>query len=146
MRSILCLESADSDVIMAAADAAAQRNQARVSIALVGMDGYLLRFKRLHQAAPASCEIAIAKARMAALSGKATADLEASINTNRPALLQLSMALNQPAVSMGGGLPLMAGDQCLGAVGVSGMTPAEDSAIASAGVQALRELLAVTTD
>ncbi|MFZ9849003.1 MAG: heme-binding protein [Vulcanococcus sp.] len=42
---------------------------------------------------------------------------------------------------MGGGLPLLHGEQCLGAIGVSGMTPELDAAIAAAGVAVLAELI-----
>ena len=65
------------------------------------------------------------------------ADLEASINGERPALLQLAGLFGQPAAAMAGGLPLLQEDSCLGAIGVSGMTPEIDSSIATAGVKGL---------
>ena len=37
-----------------------------------------------------------------------------------------------------GGIPLVIGGQCVGAIGVSGETPAEDEAIALAGADATR--------
>jgi len=40
-------------------------------------------------------------------------------------------------VAMGGGLPLLHNGVCIGAVGVSGMTPELDAAIAAAGANAL---------
>jgi glc operon protein GlcG len=42
---------------------------------------------------------------------------------------------------MGGGIPLVVDGQCLGAIGISGMTPDQDIAIAEAGVQAFLTLL-----
>ena len=39
---------------------------------------------------------------------------------------------------MAGGLPLLQGGHCLGAIGVSGMTPDVDASIAAAGAAALR--------
>jgi glc operon protein GlcG len=74
---------------------------------------------------------------MAALNGKPTAALEASINAERPALLQLAGLFGQPAAAMAGGLPLLQEDSCLGAIGVSGMTPEIDSSIAAAGINGL---------
>jgi glc operon protein GlcG len=82
----------------------------------------------------------MAKARMAALNGKPTADQEAAINSSRPALLQLAGVFKEGAVAMGGGLPLLVNGSCIGAVGVSGMTPDLDAAIATAAAAALSSL------
>ena len=79
----------------------------------------------------------MAKARMAALNGKPTADQEAAINGARPALLQLAGVFKEAAVAMAGGLPLVVNGNCIGAVGVSGMTPDLDAAIAAAAAAAL---------
>lgn len=131
------LELADCRAVATASHLSADQHQACVSIAVVDAGGHLLLLERRDGASPASAEAAIAKARMAALNGKPTAALEASINGERPALLQLAGLFGQPAAAMAGGLPLLQGDSCLGAIGVSGMTPDVDSAIADAGVQAL---------
>ncbi|MCX5947169.1 MAG: heme-binding protein [Cyanobacteria bacterium] len=80
---------------------------------------------------------ALAKARLAAFNGKPTEAMEAAINGERPALMQLSGAMGEPSLAMAGGLPLLALGVCLGAVGVSGMTPDLDGAIAAAGAAAL---------
>jgi uncharacterized protein GlcG (DUF336 family) len=74
---------------------------------------------------------------MAALNAKPTEVMEAAINGERPALMQLSGAMGEPTLAMAGGLPLLHQGVCLGAVGVSGMTPAVDGAIATAGAAAL---------
>ena len=108
-----------------------------MSVAVVDGGGHLLAFQRLDGASISSAETAIAKARMAALCGKPTAEMEASINGSRPGLLQLAGLLQQPSAAMAGGLPFLIGSSCIGAIGVSGMTPDLDAAIASAGLQAL---------
>jgi glc operon protein GlcG len=131
------LELADCRAIAAVSHRAADQHQAPVSIAVVDSGGHLLLLERRDGASPASAEAAIAKARMAALNGKPTAAMEASINNDRPALLQLAAVLGQPAVAMAGGLPLLQDGICIGAIGISGMTPELDSAIAAAGVSAL---------
>jgi len=41
-------------------------------------------------------------------------------------------------VAMGGGLPLLHNGLCIGAIGVSGMTPDLDAAIAATGAAALQ--------
>lgn len=137
MRQQPLLELADCRAIAAASHQAADQLQACVSIAVVDSGGHLLLLERRDGASPASSEAAVAKARMAALNAKPTAALEASINGTRPALLQLAGLLGQPAAAMAGGLPLLHSGTCLGAVGVSGMTPDIDCAIADAGVAAL---------
>ena len=141
MKQILSLTLADSEVIVAAAEITAGSSDACVSIALIGGDGHLLLLKRLDGAPAASCDVAIAKARMAALSGKSTESMEAAINTNRPALLQLCEVMGPSAAAMTGGIPLLTRNQCLGAIGVSGMTPEQDLAIATAGAEAFWKLL-----
>jgi glc operon protein GlcG len=137
MRHQPLLELADGRAITDASHRAADAHQASVSIAVVDSGGHLLMVERRDGASPASVETAIAKARMAALNGKPTAAMEASINGERPALLQLAGLLGQPAAAMAGGLPILLEGLCLGAVGVSGMTPDVDSAIATAGLNAL---------
>ena len=142
MRTIPQLEHSDARAIVDAAQQAAVVNgdaagPARVSIAVVDAGGHLLLFVRRDGASAASAETAIAKARMAALNGKATAVVEQAINGERPALLQLAGLFGQPAVAMAGGIALRVDGCCLGAIGVSGMTPTTDLAIAEAGSAAL---------
>lgn len=136
MRRNLCLELADSQAIAEAALQQARQRGGGISVAVVDGGGQLLLALRLDGAAPVSAEAALAKARLAALSGKASASFEEAINGPRPALAQLTGAISQPAAAMTGGLPLIAGGQCIGAIGVSGRTPPEDGAIAAAGVAA----------
>lgn len=139
------LDLADARSIAAAARAEAERRGAAVSIAICDAGGHLLLLERLDGASPASTEAAAAKARMAALNGKPTAEQEQAINGERPALLQLSGLFGQPAVAMAGGLPLQLNRQTLGAVGVSGMTPEVDGAIGAAGVAVLAALSNAST-
>ena len=137
MRSALALELADAERLLAAAQAEARRDGSPVAAAVVDGGGRLLAFRRLDGASPAAAEAAIAKARMAALSGNDTAGQEAAINGERPALLQLAGALGQPAAAMGGGIALRWRGELLGGLGVSGMTPQRDGQIAAAGAAAL---------
>ncbi|MFM2174185.1 MAG: hypothetical protein RLZZ54_2112 [Cyanobacteriota bacterium] len=140
MRSIQALELDDCRRIAAAAEAIAAQHQATVSLAICDGGGHPLLLVRLDGASPSSAAVAMAKARMAALNGKPTADQEAAINSSRPALLQLAGVFKEGAVAMGGGLPLLVNGSCIGAVGVSGMTPDLDAAIATAAAAALSSL------
>lgn len=138
MRNVAALELADCRRIAAAAEAIAAQNQATVSLAICDAGGHPLLVVRLDGASPSSTAVAMAKARMAALNGKPTADQEAAINGPRPALLQLAGVFKEAAVAMGGGLPLLHNGTCIGALGVSGMTPDLDGAIAAAAAAALQ--------
>jgi glc operon protein GlcG len=137
MRLISLLELDDCRAIVIAAQVEADRRGAVVSLAVVDSGGHPLLLERRNGASPASVEAALAKARMAALNGKPTEAMEAAINGERPALMQLSGAMGEPTLAMAGGLPLLHEGICLGAIGVSGMTPDVDGAIAAAGVAGL---------
>jgi glc operon protein GlcG len=137
MRLISLLELDDCRAIVTAAQVEADRRGAVVSLAVVDSGGHPLLLERCDGASPASVEAALAKARMAALNGKPTEAMEAAINGERPALMQLSGAMGEPTLAMAGGLPLLHEGICLGAIGVSGMTPDVDGAIAAAGVAGL---------
>lgn len=139
MRLAPSLELNDSQAILDAALTHARRLGGGVSVAVVDGGGQLLLALRLDGAAPVSAEAALAKARLAALSGKASATFEEAINGPRPALGQLTAAISQPAAAMAGGLPLITAGRCIGAVGVSGRTPTEDGSIAAAGVVAFED-------
>jgi uncharacterized protein GlcG (DUF336 family)/catechol 2,3-dioxygenase-like lactoylglutathione lyase family enzyme len=137
MRPALALELADAERLLAAALAEALRDGSRVAAAVVDGGGRLIAFRRLDGASAAAADAAIAKARMAALSGNDTAGQEESINGERPALLQLAPVLGQPAAAMAGGIALRWQGELLGGLGVSGMTPQRDAQIAAAGAAAL---------
>ena len=139
MRHDPSLELADCRALSDAALERARQLGGGVSVAVVDGGGQLLLALRLDDASPVSAEAALAKGRLAALSGKASASFEDAINRNRPALAQLTTAISQPAAAMAGGLPLMVAGRCIGAIGVSGRTPSEDGAIATAGVAAFEE-------
>jgi glc operon protein GlcG len=138
MRQIPLLELNDCRALVSAGQAEAERRGAVVSLAVVDAGGHPLLLERRDGASPASAAAALAKARMAALNGKPTADLEAAINGPRPALQQLAATLGTPAAAMAGGLPLLLNGHCLGAIGISGMTPDVDIAIATAALTAFR--------
>ena len=141
MRNLPQIELADARALLATAASAARRHGAQVSLALVDAGGHGLLLERLDGASPASAAVALGKARMAALSGKPSLELEAAINQGRPALLQLAGALGPPALAMAGALPLLWQGRCLGAVGVSGATPELDGQIAAVAVAAWHLLL-----
>ncbi len=133
MKTISTLELADIKKIAAAAEAEALQHQWAVTIAIVDAGGHLLWLQRLDGAAPVSAHIAPAKARTAALGRRESKVYEDIINNGRTAFL------SAPEIDglLEGGVPILQGGQCLGAVGVSGVKSTEDAQIAKAGIAAL---------
>ncbi len=127
------LEFADVKTIAAAAEAEALKNHWAVTIAIVDAGGHLLWLQRLDGAAPVSAHIAPAKAHSAALGCRETKGYEDVIAGGRTAFLSV------PTIEglLEGGVPIMVGGHCLGAVGVSGVKSSEDAQIAKAGIAAL---------
>ncbi len=133
MKTKFVLELSDLNVIGAAAQAEALNNQWAVSIAIVDDGGHLLWFTRLDGAAPISAHIAPGKARTAAMGRRETKVYEDMINGGRNSFLSASGI----DTMLEGGVPIMRGGLCLGAVGVSGVKSSEDAQIAKAGIAAL---------
>ena len=119
--------------IAAAAEAEAVANQWIVTIAIVDDGGHLLWLQRMDGAAPISAQIGPAKARTAAIGRRESKVYEDIINGGRTAFLTV------PNVDglLEGGVPVMVGGHCVGAVGVSGVKSNEDAQIAKAGIAAL---------
>ncbi|KAF1053023.1 MAG: hypothetical protein GAK34_01115 [Delftia tsuruhatensis] len=128
-----CLDLQDIKAIAQAAEAHATAHGWAVSIAIADDGGHLLWLQRLDGAAPASAQIAPAKAHAAALGRKESRLYEEMINGGRTAYLSV------PALQglLEGGVPITREGHCLGAVGVSGVKPAEDAEVARAGIAAL---------
>jgi uncharacterized protein GlcG (DUF336 family) len=116
--------------IAEAAAAEAERQNLRMSIAVVDDGGHLLYFVRMSEAiAAASAEVAIAKARSAALFKRATLSWEEAAK-DRAVIMKIPNV-----VPLGGGVPLIAGGIGIGAIGVSGASSTKDDEIAQAGAK-----------
>jgi len=133
MKSKPTLTLDDARAAAAAAEAEAVKNAWAVTIAITDDGGHLLWLQRLDGAAPISAEIAVAKARTAALGRRESKGYEDMINQGRTAFLSAPVLQGM----LEGGVPIMAAGQCVGAVGVSGVKSAEDAQVARAGVAAL---------
>jgi glc operon protein GlcG len=123
----------DLETVLRAAREEAARNGWLVTIAIVDEGGHPLALQRLDGAAPVSAYIAGEKARTAALARRESKWYEESINGGRAALLSLGALTGM----LEGGLPIMTGGHCIGAVGVSGVKPDQDAQVARAGIAAL---------
>jgi glc operon protein GlcG len=131
MRTKPILTAADCRLMISAARAEAEQQKWAVTIVVVDDGGSLLGLERLDTAFPQSAEIAIHKARTAAVMRFATKTLEDMVK-DRPALVTM------PGVTrVQGGLPIRVGSDWVGGIGVSGATSQQDEQVAAAGIAAL---------
>jgi glc operon protein GlcG len=118
--------------VAAAAEADAAARGLGVVVAVVDDSGTLLLLERLDAAQVASVEVAIGKARTAAIFRRPSKVFEDQIRDGRVAALALP-----GATALQGGLPLVHAGRVVGAIGVSGDSPQVDEDIARAGAAAL---------
>lgn len=126
------LTLAEARKAVAAATAEAKANNWNVVIAVVDDAGYPLSIDRLDNAQRPSVDIAVGKARSAALFRRPTAALEEAINKGRTALLSAD-----GYIFMQGGVPIVVNGDVIGAVGVSGVRADQDEQVATAGAKAI---------
>jgi glc operon protein GlcG len=131
MRTRPSLTSEDTQKIMAACKAEAQKNKWAVSIAIVDEGGYLLHLERLDGAATPTAEVALGKAKASAATKRPSKVMEDRIK-ERPAFVNFPAGL-----LIQGAVPLTYQGECVGAVGVSGVQSHEDEQVASAGAATL---------
>jgi glc operon protein GlcG len=121
--------------VLAAARAEAQKNQWQVAIAVVDAGGHLVAFERMDHTQTGSVVVAIEKAKTSAAFRRPTKALQDTIAAGGDGLRMLALP---GATPLEGGLVLIHEGRIVGAVGVSGVTSAQDAQIAQAGVNALR--------
>lgn len=131
MKTKPVLTAIELDPMLAAARAAAEARGLAMSIAIVDDGGYPLRLVRLDGAGMLTPQVALDKARTAALLRAPSRVLAERVKTE-PALLRLTDYL-----PMEGGLPIVVDGACIGGIGVSGGKPDDDEAVGAAGLAAL---------
>lgn len=129
-KKVMTLEAAKK--IAMAAEAEAKKNNWNVVIAVVDDGGHLVYLQRIDGTQTGSIDVAIGKARTSAAFKRPTKVFDELAKT-RPSITSIS----PNAVLLEGGVPVMAGGQLVGAVGVSGVTSQQDAQIAEAGIAAL---------
>jgi glc operon protein GlcG len=132
MRTKPCLTSSDVKKMMAGCVAEAEKNGWKVAIAIVDDGGFLLHLDRMDGAAVTTAEVATGKARTSALTRRPSKDFEERVK-ERPAFLMFPAGL-----LVQGAVPIIYENECVGAIGVSGVQSFEDEQIARAGVAALK--------
>jgi glc operon protein GlcG len=138
------LQAAAVDAAMTAAEKLAAEQGHRVVIAIVDADGHVLQLRRTDGAQVASSQVAIDKARTAAIFVRPSRHLEAQVSSGRLGALAL-----HGAAALTGGVPLVVEGEVVGAIGTSGETPDEDEAVSLAGAGVhlpVVDVLALTFD
>jgi uncharacterized protein GlcG (DUF336 family) len=106
-----------------------------MNIAVVDAGAHLLAFVRMDGAILASIDISVGKAATAVLMNMPTSELYDLAQPGAP--LYGIESTNGNLVVFGGGIPLVRGDEVVGAVGVSGGSVEQDVDVASAARGAL---------
>ncbi|MFW6201348.1 MAG: GlcG/HbpS family heme-binding protein [Gemmatimonadota bacterium] len=130
VRPVLTLETA-GEVATAARRYADERDWA-VVVAIVDAGGHLLLLERMDGAQLGSIDVAWQKARSAVLFRRPTREIQGWVDDGNVAVLGLT-----GAVPLAGGRPVRLAGEVVGAVGISGMTAAEDDEIARAALARL---------
>jgi glc operon protein GlcG len=131
MRTKPSLTLADVKKMLAACEAEAAKNKWVVAISIVDDGGFLLGFVRMDGAAIISAEVSLGKARTSAMTRRPSKFFEDRVK-DRPAFITFPAGL-----LIQGAVPIMHQNECVGAIGVSGVQSHEDEQIALAGVNSL---------
>jgi len=125
--------------MLEAARAKAEELGISVTIAITDGAGHLKAFAAMDGAGLMTRQIAQNKAYTAAITRRATHEMYERLKENPP-LMQTIANLPRMAV-VGGGLPILADGQVMGAIGVSGGTAEQDIQVAEAALALAQKLV-----
>src|SRR2546425_11836682 len=111
------------------------KNNWRVAVAIVGPAGTLVYYEKMDNTQLGSAEVAIDKARTAALFKRPTKAFQDVVAAGGDGLRVLTL---KGVVAVEGGIPLVADGKIVGAIGVSGATSAQDAQCAKAGADTVK--------
>jgi len=131
MRTKPCLTLADVKKMLAACEAEAAKNKWAVAISIVDEGGFLMGFLRMDGAPTISPEVSMGKARTSAMTKRPSKFFEDRVK-ERPAFAGFPAG-----ILIQGGVPLLHQNECVGAIGVSGVQSHEAEQIAHVGASAL---------
>jgi glc operon protein GlcG len=127
------LEAAKRAAAVALAEARA--NQWTMAVAVVDTGGHLIYFEKMDGTQTGSVAVSLSKARSAALFKRPTKVFQDALAAGGDGWRVLAL---EGAVPVEGGVPLMANGVCVGAIGLSGGTSAQDGQCAAAGADAVK--------
>lgn len=129
----ITLENARKAAAPALAEAA--KNNWNVAVAIVDPGGNLVYYEKMDNTQLGSANVAIDKAKTAALFKRPTKAFQDALAAGGDALRILRL---QGVVPVEGGIPLVADGKIVGAIGVSGATSAQDAQCAKAGAETIK--------
>jgi glc operon protein GlcG len=129
----ISLEDAKKAAAPALAEAA--KNHWAMAVAIVDPSGNLVYYEKMDATQLGSANVAIDKARSAALFKRPTKTYQDALAAGGDGLRILRV---QGAIPIEGGVPLLVEGKIAGAIGVSGGTAAQDGQCANAGASALK--------
>ena len=136
MLSVQRLDQSDAQRVLDGARTKAQEIGVPMCIAVTDESGNLLAFERMDGGKVHSITLAQDKAFTAASARKATHEYHsACIPGADNMLFGIHTAMGGRLCIVGGGLPILVEGVCVGGIGVSSGTPAQDLACATAGVE-----------
>jgi uncharacterized protein GlcG (DUF336 family) len=138
MLTLSRLDSADVARTLAGAQAKAEDIGVAMCIAITDESCNMLGFMRMDGAKIPSITLATDKSYTAAGTRKPTHELAEPSMPGNP-VCGLTSTIGGRIVVIAGGLPIVANGDVIGAIGVSSGTPAQDLAVAEAGVQAFEK-------
>ena len=130
MRTKHCLTAADVKKMLAACEAEATKNKWAVAISIVDDGGFLLGALRMDGASAITSEVSLGKAKTSAMTKRPSKFFEDRLK-ERPAFAGFPAG-----ILIQGAVPVMHQNECVGAIGVSGVQSHEDEQIAQAGALA----------
>src|SRR5947209_17009378 len=118
-----------------AALAEARKNNWNMAVAIVDPAGNLIYYEKMDNTQLGSANVAIDKARSAALFKRPTKAFQDALAAGGDSVRLLRI---QGVVPVEGGIPLVADGKIVGAIGVSGVTSAQDNQCAKAGADTVK--------
>ncbi|HMF89203.1 MAG TPA: heme-binding protein [Candidatus Angelobacter sp.] len=119
----------------AAAQAEAVKNNWKMAVAVVDPSGTLIYFEKADNTQIGSANVAIDKARSAALYKRPTKAFQDALASGGAGMRVLGL---QGAVPVEGGVPILSDGKVIGAIGVSGANSDQDGQCASAGAATIK--------
>lgn len=135
MKTLTRLDINDARRLIAGASAHAVEIGVPMCIAITDESGQLIAFERMEGGKVTSTTIAIDKSFTASAAKKATHEYGAASQPGAPAY-GINAAIGGRLMVVGGGLPVIWDGEVVGGIGVSSGTPAQDQAVAQAGIDA----------
>jgi glc operon protein GlcG len=126
---------ASAKTAAAAAMAEAVKNHWNMAVAVVDPNGTLIYYEKMDNTQIGSAQVAINKARSAALYKRPSKAFQDALASGGPGLRVLGL---EGAVPVEGGVPLVSQGKIIGAIGVSGDTSEHDGQCATAGAGTIK--------